>query len=637
MTDSLKMASNSSSQYEYRRLRDPKTDIRLLVLLPSDNSADGDDIRCRLIHCLHQNAYPYAALSYTWGPPNITRTIIIGEKIVQVRENLWWALRYLRLKDGVRLLWIDALSIDQSNVDERNHQVNRMDLIYKKATWVLVWLGTEGDGSREAVKFARKVKTETHLYPYKRPMESPDEVREYAEKWVDFAKLCKRPYWRRLWIIQEVILASSITVHCGPDSISWLDFSSILKQLDEIQYGSFNYDTINQIRQSLPARMRKQKEEFQRAGHGVPLVSLLQIYQEARCSDTRDMVFGLRSLAEDCCRAMNPVDYEKSLLDITEDVLSHHWASHHSSLHAQINVMSVSEHVRRILRPRTENKTDALCPGQSKSYLGTPQDLMDEKLIEARGQLRGSIIYVSHHLNDRLSGRLVGHRIEDLMEESMPTLTEPLKDRLWDLFLSGQGTASRTIAINDLHVVNSVLSYAVDRKFESQEYPIETEIQTTEKFVPRKTRQEEAAYNRREQRGKELFLQILQDSYDEVANSQSDIKCKLFMEENGIIGFVPSAVEKGDLICQFHNSNVLGVLRREHGQYRIIGRATSYVAKAVRIYRKRYRLIEADPNPSVVMEVVPNSEFWGKPIDLFLAPATLQLLTCPAGEVRQHS
>ena len=95
---------------------------------------------------------------------------------MEVRENLWWALKHLRLKDRERFLWIDALSIDQNNVDERNHQVNQMDLIYAKAARVLIWLGREADRSRKAVEFARKVKTETHLYPYKRPMESSEEV-----------------------------------------------------------------------------------------------------------------------------------------------------------------------------------------------------------------------------------------------------------------------------------------------------------------------------------------------------------------------------------------------------------------------------------------------------------------------------
>jgi hypothetical protein len=73
---------------------------------------------------LEDDSCHYEALSYEWGDESNTSFYIIlnGQKF-SVRENLWSALFYLRMKDTVRIIWIDALCINQENKGERNHQV----------------------------------------------------------------------------------------------------------------------------------------------------------------------------------------------------------------------------------------------------------------------------------------------------------------------------------------------------------------------------------------------------------------------------------------------------------------------------------------------------------------------------------
>ena len=66
---------------------------------------------------------------------------ISGEAFL-VRENLWKALTHIRLATENQTLWIDAICIDQQNIQERNHQVEIMGEVYGKATLVIVWLGT---------------------------------------------------------------------------------------------------------------------------------------------------------------------------------------------------------------------------------------------------------------------------------------------------------------------------------------------------------------------------------------------------------------------------------------------------------------------------------------------------------------
>ena len=92
----------------------------------------------------------YEALSYTWGDPLDTRTVMLKDQPFQVTKNLEAALRNLRhrlihgTKSNDRVLWIDAICINQTDIQERNVQVRRMLDIYKSATRVVIWLG-EGD------------------------------------------------------------------------------------------------------------------------------------------------------------------------------------------------------------------------------------------------------------------------------------------------------------------------------------------------------------------------------------------------------------------------------------------------------------------------------------------------------------
>ena len=78
-------------------------------------------IKCVMKHANFSKEPAYEALSYVWGPDDMTHTILINEHNVTVRQNLWDALQHLRLETETRVLWIDATCIDQQNISERNH------------------------------------------------------------------------------------------------------------------------------------------------------------------------------------------------------------------------------------------------------------------------------------------------------------------------------------------------------------------------------------------------------------------------------------------------------------------------------------------------------------------------------------
>src|ERR1700753_4144230 len=128
-------------KYQYKPIALDGLSIRLIRLLKGSH---WDDIRCEIFQAWlsgDQVAMPYEALSYTWGSPERSCEITIDDQTLAITENLDRALRYLRYISVDRILWVDLISINQENLEERNHQVAHMRDIYKHAERVLIWLG----------------------------------------------------------------------------------------------------------------------------------------------------------------------------------------------------------------------------------------------------------------------------------------------------------------------------------------------------------------------------------------------------------------------------------------------------------------------------------------------------------------
>jgi heterokaryon incompatibility protein (HET) len=109
--------------------------IRLIEILPGQ---DDEPVYCLFrSHTLDHSNVQFAALSYTWGDVKSQKySIFINNTAVDVKQNLWCFLKQARQRDYRTFIWIDALSIDQSNVRERNHQVALMREIYSKVKFL---------------------------------------------------------------------------------------------------------------------------------------------------------------------------------------------------------------------------------------------------------------------------------------------------------------------------------------------------------------------------------------------------------------------------------------------------------------------------------------------------------------------
>ena len=98
-----------------------------------------------------------------WGSPEDRSTINCDGQAVEVTRNLADALRRLRWVDRARILWADAICIDQGNLAERGHQVRLMEQIYRKAERVLIWAGEdEGYDARSAFALLKEIANGTN-------------------------------------------------------------------------------------------------------------------------------------------------------------------------------------------------------------------------------------------------------------------------------------------------------------------------------------------------------------------------------------------------------------------------------------------------------------------------------------------
>jgi len=142
-------------------------DFRLLIL-QQDLHPDNQLLQCRLETSTLDNPPDYEALSYMWGEPStFDDKIWVNDVLVTVRLNLLSALHAIRGHGkSERVLWIDALCINQKNPDERNYQVALMEHIYRKAKHVLVWLGAP-EKMTTVVKYHTFIYSETRREYYR--------------------------------------------------------------------------------------------------------------------------------------------------------------------------------------------------------------------------------------------------------------------------------------------------------------------------------------------------------------------------------------------------------------------------------------------------------------------------------------
>lgn len=294
-----------ADEYQYAKLSGTKT-IRVLDLHPG-NSDDPVSITLRERKLVSDEKYD--ALSYEWGKSGKVDWVICAGCKIGITRNLMLALRQLRRSNKSRVLWVDAICINQADKPERNQQVSYMREVYAGANRVLVWLGLEQTRAHDVFNMLntlawlwikREVKRvkRGEPYPLRRneldPAEVPYLAMDEKELWGAVYAIFLHSYFTRVWIIQEIAMAREPPrILCGRLNISWLRFSWAASFVGFSSYHLHESPSDTGVAQiQLISKLRTSVQE----GMVVPWRHLHLASLVAHASDERDKVYGLFGL-----------------------------------------------------------------------------------------------------------------------------------------------------------------------------------------------------------------------------------------------------------------------------------------------------------------------------------------------------
>ena len=303
--------------------------IRQFHLEPSENIYDQAEGFLETIS-LDDNPR-YEALSYTWGDPRVTCTIKLHKVPWEVTTNLEAGLRHLRENINEKVLWVDAMCIDQGSNEEKNYQVLLMKIIYAFASIVRVWLGEGTEGSDEAMEVLNEL---GHGNPPRLVNIRIDGRLLDMGKLRNLCDLLTRSWWRRIWVQQEFVHAARLAMHCGSRCLNHDRLSRFEIDVNEIasgwNYSTYNSDAVeemfsgfNKLRYFLQLRRTQiiQFTHMQRWPGDVQFgmnhfLQSLCIGRDYLCANPRDSIYGLLGLAPNDFASIVDPDYNLSIAEL---------------------------------------------------------------------------------------------------------------------------------------------------------------------------------------------------------------------------------------------------------------------------------------------------------------------------------
>ena len=302
----------------YEPLNPALVEIRLLDLLPSKKPES--DIQCKLrtvslIGGLQQSG-GFEALSYTWGDPTIQKHIIVNDQQVKVTQNLETFLRQRRHDSETVSLWVDAVCINQQDLDEKNAQIPLMNLIYAFANRLTVWLGPEADDSSHAMETLHDLGSTS---PYEKLGLLSHRSTQALQK------LLGRPWWTRVWIIQELAIGGMgikidrLELRCGPSTIPWratvVAAARIRAHQDDLRQPFPNITNILEL-----DSLRETAHRFlQLVGRPISQdfsFDLLCRYRHFAATNPRDKLYAIINMFARHARQQHPTRYDVDVRDV---------------------------------------------------------------------------------------------------------------------------------------------------------------------------------------------------------------------------------------------------------------------------------------------------------------------------------
>lgn len=278
----------SQSHDIYKGLAVGSGKIRLLKLQLND---EGEPLKGELVvKQVHKASF--WAISYVWGkrPNDQSPVFETRQGKMRITNSLADCLTCLRRKGVTALLWADALCINQSDNVEKAMQVRRMGTLYENAKRVVIWMGSDTAKDPDAIQTIRHHAKPSNFLRVNDERGKKDSNSNYAH--VD--SLLQRTWFRRSWIIQELVLGSNVSVLFGDLELKWDDMVQGIEACEE---------ELNRRREGLeskgPALALSNVRRMYKGGEKLSLLELLEIFYYTESSKPRDKLFALLHLAYD--------------------------------------------------------------------------------------------------------------------------------------------------------------------------------------------------------------------------------------------------------------------------------------------------------------------------------------------------
>lgn len=247
----------------YRQLSRKTKEIRLLCI----DGTDGEGLvqchfeyvslqyerRTRAISFRRKAVFSYDAVSWCWGNLSERSRIKLAGNVVDIPMNAEILLRELCIRQSSTRIWLDAVCINQADLDERGQQVALMRDIYSKAQRVLIWLGSECSTTASGVESVRALyrhccgetqglyNLRIHLYSQTgSPRRTTERLPEHID-WPAIQGLYSSEWFTRLWVVQETVVARDAVAFCGHYKIAWSVLSVAAQWMRHRRYAREEY------------------------------------------------------------------------------------------------------------------------------------------------------------------------------------------------------------------------------------------------------------------------------------------------------------------------------------------------------------------------------------------------------------
>lgn len=595
-----------SETYEYKPLP-TREHTRVLVLEPGPNDSDDDGNALvgslRLLDLCDVDSEPFEAISYVWGWPASTHSILVDGHPLGITPSLRSALLQTRLPDRSRTLWADAICIDQSDEIEKGHQVAAMGRIYKTSRRTLICLGSEHpEHARNTAGLIEDVTTmiedvqrspqfsgEEGSFPYPTAADPISTDPRWDTGW-DVMML--QPWFERGWVVQEASLGPDACVLWASIQIGWISILRVNYWL--VCRGLYAHQALGR-EVSIPLSVhhldnfvRRHPEEaklFDKRARETESASTLTMLFETRTfelSDPRDRIYAFMALETNdgimASLQLEP-DYQRTHLEIYHD-----FAVKYIKKTGDLDILSFIKHSNESLENAGRSAQAGRSPGPENVPSWVPRwDLQapfilplkstlaeysedftfaflseEASVIRVRGLILGSVEYTASQqpycrsdLADLAPGKLIDLWIE-VMETSF------MKSLMNEGLNKGPYGGRQALAFFD--VLCPIRQFSTFEKWltsrENFARVLQAKLQGTERYYPRFSSEMMPAIatlaERIRLRGPRRFVILSQGYY----------------------GIAPPITLKGDVFAFIYGVETLSVLRPSDsrpGHYQVVG------------------------------------------------------------------